>query len=65
MTDERMRLEPSFFQFRKPNLYYDIISLEDPLPMAGIVVEETGHGGAVERFRPYPPVFTAAAGWRR
>jgi predicted ATP-grasp superfamily ATP-dependent carboligase len=32
---KRWRLEPSFFQFRRPDLSYDIIDLEDPLPILG------------------------------
>lgn len=36
---DRFRLEPSFFQFRRPNLAYDIISRDDPWPMVGILAE--------------------------
>jgi len=35
---ERWRLKPSFFQFRKPNLTYDIIDLQDPLPILGSIL---------------------------
>ncbi len=31
----RWRLKPSFFQFRRPNLSYDIIDMDDPLPILG------------------------------
>ncbi len=45
----RMRLEPSFFEFRSPNLYYDVISLHDPMPMLGTLIESIrraiGKGG--------------------
>ena len=34
----RWQLEPSFFQFRKPNLSYDIVDLKDPLPILGSVL---------------------------
>jgi len=32
---ERSRLLPEFLRFRQPNLYYDILSLDDPLPVLG------------------------------
>lgn len=32
---KRWSLEPSFFQFRRPDLSYDIIDLDDPLPILG------------------------------
>ncbi len=35
----RMHLEPSFFWFRGDNLAYDILSLKDPLPAFGMLVE--------------------------
>ncbi len=35
----RFGLEPSFFWFRGDNLAYDILSLDDPLPALGMVVE--------------------------
>lgn len=31
----RCRLQPNFFRFRHPGLYYDILSLKDPLPVLG------------------------------
>jgi predicted ATP-grasp superfamily ATP-dependent carboligase len=31
----RWRLKPSFFQFRRPNMSYDIIDMDDPLPILG------------------------------
>lgn len=31
----RWRLKPSFFQFRRANLSYDIIDMDDPLPILG------------------------------
>ena len=34
----RWHLKPSFFQFRKPNLTYDIVDLKDPLPILGSVL---------------------------
>lgn len=34
----RFRLEPSFFQFRAPGLGYDILSRDDPWPVAGALV---------------------------
>ena len=34
----RWQLKPSFFQFRKPNLTYDIVDLKDPLPVLGSVL---------------------------
>ena len=35
---KRWRLEPSFFQFRRPDLTYDIIDLDDPLPILGSIL---------------------------
>lgn len=35
----RFRLRPSFFRFWDKRLDYDIVSLRDPLPMLGIVIE--------------------------
>jgi len=32
---KRWHLKPSFFQFRRSNLTYDIIDLNDPLPILG------------------------------
>lgn len=32
---DRHRLHDDFFRFRKPGLYYDILSLRDPLPVLG------------------------------
>ena len=34
----RWHLKPSFFQFRKPNLAYDILDIKDPLPILGSVL---------------------------
>ncbi len=34
----RWHLKPSFFQFRKPNLTYDIVDMKDPLPILGSVL---------------------------
>ncbi len=34
----RWHLKPSFFQFRRPNLTYDIVDLKDPLPILGSVL---------------------------
>ena len=34
----RCHLKPSFFQFRRPYLSYDIIDLDDPMPMLGSVL---------------------------
>ncbi len=31
----RWRLKPSFFEFRRPNMSYDIIDMDDPLPILG------------------------------
>ena len=36
---QRFRLQPSFFRFWGKNLHYDILSLRDPLPMLGILIE--------------------------
>jgi hypothetical protein len=36
---DRFNLEPSFFRFFGPNLYYDILSLSEPAPTLGIVIE--------------------------
>ncbi|MBW2292235.1 MAG: ATP-grasp domain-containing protein [Deltaproteobacteria bacterium] len=36
---DRMRMDPSFFRFFGPNLFYDILSLRDPAPMLGILIE--------------------------
>jgi carbamoylphosphate synthase large subunit len=36
---DRLRMEPSFFWFFGPNLFYDILSLADPAPTLGILVE--------------------------
>lgn len=36
---DRMKLEPSFFWFRGDNLAYDILSLDDPMPAFGMLVE--------------------------
>ena len=36
---QRWRLEPSFFKFVVEDLSYDIVSLRDPLPMLGVVIE--------------------------
>jgi len=36
---DRFRLKPSFFEFRNPDVCYDM-SLEDPLPIVGVVVGE-------------------------
>jgi predicted ATP-grasp superfamily ATP-dependent carboligase len=36
---KRFHLEPSFFQFRGPNLAYDILSIDDPWPVVGITLE--------------------------
>ena len=36
---DRMQMEPSFFWFRGKNLSYDILSLRDPFPVLGILVE--------------------------
>jgi len=35
---KRWHLKPSFFQFRKPNLTYDILDRKDPLPIIGSVL---------------------------
>ena len=35
----RLRMKPSFFWFFGPNLYYDILSLADPAPALGIMIE--------------------------
>jgi predicted ATP-grasp superfamily ATP-dependent carboligase len=37
-NSERWRLKPSFFQFCKPNLTYDIIDRHDPLPVLGSIL---------------------------
>lgn len=34
-NSNRWRLKPSFFQFRRANLSYDIIDMDDPLPILG------------------------------
>jgi hypothetical protein len=31
----RWRLKPSFFEFRRANMSYDIIDMDDPLPILG------------------------------
>ncbi|MFT5440979.1 MAG: putative ATP-grasp superfamily ATP-dependent carboligase [Myxococcota bacterium] len=36
---KRMQLEPSFFRFFAPNVFYDILSFADPAPSLGILVE--------------------------
>ena len=38
-NSKRFRMRPSFFRFWGKNLHYDIISVRDPLPMFGIIVE--------------------------
>jgi predicted ATP-grasp superfamily ATP-dependent carboligase len=35
---QRWKLQPSFFEFRQPNLTYDIIDIKDPLPILGSVL---------------------------
>ena len=35
---QRWQLQPSFFEFRQPNLTYDIIDINDPLPILGSVL---------------------------
>lgn len=35
---DRFRLRPSFFQFRRPDLHYDILSRDDPGPVFGMFV---------------------------
>jgi len=35
---ERWHLKPSFFQFSKPNLTYDIVDIKDPLPILGSIL---------------------------
>jgi len=35
----RMRLEPSFFHFFGPDIHYDILSISDPAPAFGILIE--------------------------
>lgn len=36
---DRFHLEPNFFKFRGKRISYDILSVEDPLPVVGILVE--------------------------
>ena len=36
---DRFHLDPAFFKFRSKNLYYDIISADDPWPILGILIE--------------------------
>ena len=35
---KRWHMKPSFFQFRNPNLTYDILDMKDPLPVIGSVL---------------------------
>jgi predicted ATP-grasp superfamily ATP-dependent carboligase len=37
-NSRRMNLRPSFFRFRDRNMAYDILSLEDPLPVIGRIL---------------------------
>lgn len=35
---DRFRLNPPFFRFRMPNMYYDIIRKDDPMPVLGAIL---------------------------
>jgi hypothetical protein len=36
---DRFKLQPNFFKFRGNGISYDILSIEDPLPVFGIFLE--------------------------
>ena len=61
----RFHMEPSFFQFRGPNLTYDIIDLEDPGPILGTALAILPFFGRKEfkhvRLRRAPD---GTAGWQ-